>query len=121
MWMNRLATLSNDSRSRLLAALDEAWPDALGIFEPLEGESEIVAKGILPASLADLQAEWFIQIAPYFDNLNLPFPAEQDASSAYKTTLQPVYGGRRGEHTQEFAELWEEMTSVYQLDPEAVW
>jgi hypothetical protein len=30
-------------------------------------------------------------------------------------------GGRRGEHTEEFTELWTEMTSVYRLDPEAIW
>jgi ring-1,2-phenylacetyl-CoA epoxidase subunit PaaC len=69
-----------------------------------------------------MQAEWLEQVAPYFESLGLPCPVERDASTGrYVPTVEPVYGGRRGEHTPELAELWEEMTSVYRLDPEAVW
>ncbi len=122
MWLKRLANLSDESRRRLESALDALWPDALGIFEPLPGEEKLVAEGILAAPMQELQAEWLEQIAPYFEQLALPFPARQDESTGrYMPTIQPVYGGRRGEHTQEFAELWEEMTSVYRLDPQAVW
>jgi ring-1,2-phenylacetyl-CoA epoxidase subunit PaaC len=122
MWMNRLATLSPDSRDRLLSALEVLWPDALGIFEPLEGEAQLLSDGTLPSTMADLQTEWLAQIAPYFYNLDLPFPATQDPlTQQYKSTIQPVYGGRRGQHSEEFTELWNEMTSVYRLDPEAIW
>lgn len=121
MWMNRLATRTEESRSRLLAALDSLWPDALGFFEPLEGEESLINDGILPATMADMQAEWLAQIAPYFHNLDLPFPAQEGADGRYTTDIQPVYGGRRGQHSEAFSELWDEMTSVYRLDPEAVW
>ena len=122
MWMNRLAMLSEDSRNRLVASLEILWPDALGVFEPLPGEADLVADGTLPSTMAEMQTEWLAQIAPYFYNLNLPFPAEQDPDTRqYSATVQPVYGGRRGEHTEEFTELWTEMTSVYRLDPEAIW
>ena len=122
MWMNRLATLSPDSKKRLEAALDELWPDALGLWEPLPGEAELLSQGVMRAPFADLQAEWLAQIAPYFYNLDLPFPTEQDPQTgAYKPTRDAVYGGRQGQHTADFPELWEEMTSVYRLDPEAVW
>ena len=121
MWMNRLATRTGESRARLIAALDALWPDALSIFEPLAGEEQLVNDGILPATMADMQAEWLAQIAPYFHNLDLPFPAQEDAQGRYSTDIQPTYGARRGEHIAEFTELWEEMTSVYRLDTEAVW
>lgn len=122
MWLNRLANLSQDSRQRLVAALDTIWPDALGVFEELPGENKLVAEGILPAATSELQAEWLAQVAPYFNSLSLPFPAVEDAGTGlYHPTIEPVYGGRRGQHTEEFTELWEEMTSVYRLDPEAVW
>ncbi len=122
MWLNRLATLSEESRGRLVRALDELWPDALGIFEELPGESELVAEGILPTPMPDLCAEWLGQVAPYFQNLSLLFPAQQDdRTGLYKPTIQPVYGGRRGLYTDDFVELWEEMTSVYRLEPDAVW
>src|SRR5438067_3760011 len=120
MWLNRLATLSDDSRQRLIDALDAIWPDALGIFEELPDESDLVAQGILPEPNSQLLTEWLAEIAPYFLNLDLPFPAVED-SGTYRPIVEPVYGGRRGQHTPEFTELWEEMTSVYRLDPEAVW
>src|SRR4051812_39049768 len=77
MWLNRLATLSDDSRTRLVDALNMIWPDALGIFESLPGEDELVAQGILPEPSAKLQSDWLAEIAPYFHNLNLSFPAEE--------------------------------------------
>ena len=121
MWMSRLATRTEDSRVRLIAALETLWPDALSIFESLPGEESLINDGILPATMADMQAEWLTQIAPYFHNLDIPFPATEDAQGRYTTNIQPTYGGRRGEHTAEFTELWDEMTSVIRLDPEAVW
>jgi ring-1,2-phenylacetyl-CoA epoxidase subunit PaaC len=121
MWMNRLATRTDDSRSRLITALESLWPDALAIFEPLPGEEALINDGILPATMADMQAEWLAQIAPYFHNLDLPFPATEDTQGRYTTDIQPTHGGRSGQHIPEFTELWEEMTSVYRLDPEAVW
>jgi ring-1,2-phenylacetyl-CoA epoxidase subunit PaaC len=122
MWLNRLATLNPDSRQRLEAALDELWPDALGIFEELPGEDQLIADGTLPSRMADLQATWLEQISPYFYNLGLPFPAgKDDRTGLYRSTVEPAYGGRRGEHTEDFVALWEEMTSVYKLEPDAVW
>jgi 1,2-phenylacetyl-CoA epoxidase catalytic subunit len=32
-----------------------------------------------------------------------------------------VPGGRQGVHTEDFAELWAEMTALYRSDPEARW
>jgi ring-1,2-phenylacetyl-CoA epoxidase subunit PaaC len=122
IWIKRLAGFSPESRERLTSALEGLWPDALGMFEPLPGEEELVAGGILPASMSEMQAEWLEQVASYFASLGLPFPAAKDERTGrYVPTVEPVYGGRRGEHTAELAELWEEMTSVYRLDPEAVW
>ena len=122
IWIKRLAHFSPESRERLTGALEALWPDALGVFEPLPGEDELVASGVLEAPMSELQAEWLEQVAPYFDSLSLSFPAKRDERTGrYVPTVEPVYGGRQGKHTAELAELWEEMTSVYRLDPEAVW
>jgi ring-1,2-phenylacetyl-CoA epoxidase subunit PaaC len=120
--LNRLATLSADSRRRLVGALDTIWPDALGIFEELPGEAELIEQGILLQPSSRMLNEWLDQTAPYFQNLRLPFPAAQDPDTLfYNPTVEPVFGGRRGQHTPDFTGLWEEMTSVYRLDPEAIW
>jgi ring-1,2-phenylacetyl-CoA epoxidase subunit PaaC len=122
MWLNRLANLSPDAHKRLEDALAEIWPDALGIFEELPGEADLLNDGTLPAPMEYLQGQWLAQIAPYFERLSLPFPAEPDHNTdLYRPTIAPKYGGRKGEHSPEFTDLWEEMTSVYRLDPEAVW
>ncbi len=122
MWLNRLATLSPVSRGHLEAALDALWPDALGVFEELPGEAELINEGVLSSGMAELKANWLEQIAPYFYNLNLPFPAEKDQRTGmYVSSIEPIYGGRQGKHTADFQALWEELTSVYRLDPDAVW
>jgi ring-1,2-phenylacetyl-CoA epoxidase subunit PaaC len=122
MWLSRLATRSDVSREHLLAALEDIWPDALGVWEQLPGEDDLVADGILPASFEILRSEWLGQIAPSFYNLDLLFPAEKDAKSGlFVSSVEPKYGGRRGQHTEDFTALWAEMTEVYRLDPEAVW
>ena len=122
MWLNRLATLSPVSRDHLESALVLLWPDALGVFEEIPGEAELVQDGVLPSTLEVLRADWLAQVAPYFYNLDLPFPAEKDERSGlYISSVEPTHGGRQGKHTSDFQALWEEMTSVYRLDPEAVW
>ena len=121
-WLNRLATRSPVSREHLETALASLWPDLLGFWEELPGEEQLVAEGVLPSSSATLRAEWLEQIAPFFHNLELDFPARRDdAAGPYVPTVEPVYGGRRGQHTEDFVALYDEMTSVYRLDPEAVW
>ncbi len=65
---------------------------------------------------------WLEQIAPYFYNLNLPFPAEKDERTGmYVSSVELVYGAGHGEDTPGFQPPWEEMTSVYRLDPAAAW
>src|SRR4051794_21172844 len=77
-WLNRLATRSPLSREHLEAALSALWPDALGIWEPIAGEEQLLAEGILPTGMAEMQASWLEQIAPLFFNLDLDFPARKD-------------------------------------------
>ena len=121
-WLNRLATRSPVSREHLEAALAALWPDALGVWEALPSEDRLLSEGILPKSMADMQADWLEQISPFFHNLDLDFPAtKDDRTGLYVPTEQPAYGGRRGQHTADFTALWQEMTEVYRLDPEAVW
>src|SRR6266511_688847 len=55
-WLERLANGSAEARARQHAAFTALWPDALGLFEPLPGEAELRAAGIMPASSAALQA-----------------------------------------------------------------
>ncbi len=119
-WLERLAGGSPTARERQRAALAALWPDALGLFEPLPGEPELVAAGIMPVPSSALQARWLAQIAEPLRRFGLPWPfAEQDGGWAPQ--VPPSYGGRRGVHSDSFLALYEMITSVYRLDPSAKW
>lgn len=143
-WLDRLASTyvtgdtaadnntSNDTAHTLLtAALDSLWPDAIGLFEPFEDEELLLEAGILSRSSKQLEQEWLESIEATFDRARLPFPfievapasniIQQAISYVYQPTIQPRYGGRQGQHVQDFMELWEQMTMVYRLDPQAQW
>jgi ring-1,2-phenylacetyl-CoA epoxidase subunit PaaC len=119
-WLERLAGGGADVRERQQAAFEALWPDALGVFEPVVGEDELVAAAILPASFAELRDRWLASIAPALRRLELPFPFEE-RDEGWQTQVAARYGGRRGEHSADFAELYETITSVYRIDPNAKW
>ncbi|HEU5098151.1 MAG TPA: 1,2-phenylacetyl-CoA epoxidase subunit PaaC [Roseiflexaceae bacterium] len=119
-WLERLACGGGEARARQRAAFEELWPDALGIFEPLADEAALVEAGILPASFAALRDRWLSSLAEPMRRLELPFPFVERGSS-WQLLIAPDYGGRRGEHSASFMRLYEQITSVYRLDPDARW
>src|SRR5919202_1938160 len=119
-WLRRLAE-NPEGRPRLAAALDALWPAALDLFTPLAGEAALLRSGILPRPFSTLRAEWLAALAPIFEELRLPFPAERAPDGGYAPTIEPVAGGRQGDHDPAFRQLWREMTMVYREEPGAVW
>ena len=109
-----------EARERQYAAFTALWPDALGLFEPLPGEAALVAAGILPEPSAGLCQRWLGQIEPQLRRLGLPWPfAPHDGG--WEPLVEPRYGGRAGHHSAEFVQLYDTITSVYRLDPNAQW
>lgn len=124
-WLERLAESTPEARQRLEQALECLWPDALGMFEPFPDEELLLSAGILTLASASLQQEWLAAIAPVFERLQLPFPVSRIESPTgapkYQPVIAPRLGGRRGQHTPDFVGLWEEMTMVYRVEPQASW
>ena len=100
--------------------LTALWPDALGLFEPLAGEAELLVSGIMPASSAALQLRWLDSIAGPLRRLGLPWPFEL-RTGGWEPQVAPSYGGRRGVHGPSFLALYDTITSVYRIDPGANW
>ncbi len=109
-WLDRLAD-RQATAPRLVAAVQDCCAYAAGLFEPVEGEALLVAEGIVGSGSDALRSRWERVIA------------ERLASYVYSLPLigSQSLGGRRGEHGPEWMQLWDEMTSVYRLDPAATW
>jgi ring-1,2-phenylacetyl-CoA epoxidase subunit PaaC len=110
-WMARLTGGDAETRGRVEAALALAWPDVLGLFEPLPGEDLLLAAGTLPQPMAALQATWLERVSPALRGWGLALPGG----------ISPATGGRLGQHSAEFTPLYEELTVVYRIDPAANW
>ena len=140
-WMTRIAHGPVEGRSRLIEALTEAFPEAAGLFEPFEAEDECVAEGLLPAASKELLDRWTERVVSSLDELGLPpdIGAHQDESAEFLASSSgdlietdshtgdgarssaATTGGRRGQHSDEFAELWEVMTTTYRHHEGATW
>lgn len=109
-WFTRLAGGSGEGHERIQAALDAAWPDALGLFERTDVDEQLLAAGLLPAPADAQRRSWEGALRPLLESCGLRVPAETARE-----------GGRRGTHTPEFDRLHGQMTEVWRSDPEARW
>ena len=67
----RLGSATEESHSRMQAALDACWPQAPGMFEVLEGEADLVRGGVFQGNTV-LAEEWKNRILPVLSNATLP-------------------------------------------------
>lgn len=140
-WMQRIGRGPVEGRTRLIDALHEAFPEAVGLFEPFDGEEIAVDKGWLPQPSAELQATFFDRVTEALDALGLPTDirarldetAEFVASSSGdliagapaadpgRSEGSSGLGGRLGKHTEDFESLWADLTHTYREVPGATW
>ncbi len=113
-WMRRLAADRGEGRSRLEAALDRLWPDAVTVFATLPGEDRLVAAGVLPEPMAALRDRWLARIGPTLTDLDLCGPPAEAMTA-------PVGADGRRERTDDFHWLWGEFTAVRNLEAGATW
>jgi ring-1,2-phenylacetyl-CoA epoxidase subunit PaaC len=109
-WLERLAGAGGEARRRLEVALQTLGPDAATVFTPLPDEAALLAAGLLPVPMAALEGRWRERMAATFARLHLDPPGP---------AVDPEHG--RDRHSDAFGRLWEEMTTVRRLDPQAVW
>jgi ring-1,2-phenylacetyl-CoA epoxidase subunit PaaC len=110
-WLERLAGASAGARAPVQAALDTAWPYALGFFETTDADAVLERAGVFGRDPVERQREaWEAAVRPLLDRCALTPPAGQAR-----------LGGRRGVHTPALAEMHAAMTEVWASDPEARW
>lgn len=109
-WLVRLAGASDESRARIQQTVDQVWPEAQALFEPVRGEQGLLATGALAQAAESQGARWREQVNELFASLKVSVP---DISAAS--------GGRGGSHSPDLGSLLDEMTSVWRMDPGARW
>ncbi len=110
-WLKRLGKGTADSHQRLQNALDTLLPYALGLWEPLPSEAELVAEGVMPAS-TELKARWFEALTNALTpTFTLPV-LEQ---------IIPIEGGRQGHHSADLTQLLDAMQLLHRQFPGSKW
>lgn len=110
-WIVQLGAQGDEeSHRRMQAAVDEMWPYALGMFEHGVDEAALKADGTF-AGEDELKRTWLDFVGATLGNAALRMPDD----------AKPVYGGRKGTHTEYLQPLLNEMTEVYRIDPSAEW
>lgn len=149
-WFERLARGPVTGRERLAEGLANAVGEAVALFEPLPGEDGLIAEGILRRSNEDLLGEWVSRIGEQLESVSLDFVLERHGeipelvptgSGEILEEEEPFIrpglvrregrwvhegefvgaGGRRGQHSEDFGPLWEELTSLHRAHPGAKW
>ena len=150
LWFRRLAEGPVEARQRFAQGLEAAVGEALAVFETIPEERALLESGVLPHSNEDLLAEWLERVGTQLEEASLdwvlaehaPTGGEMVPTSAGEIEAGPTLsvpgiehrdgrwvhigefagaGGRRGRHTEDFVELWEEMTGLYRAIPGARW
>ncbi len=104
LWIERLALGTQESARRTQAALNDIWPYALGLLEPLPGEAAGVEAGLLP-DVIGLSAHWLELVGGHLRHCGLILPDSPTVS--------------RGRHTLHLEPLLTEFQRVARQYPEA--
>jgi ring-1,2-phenylacetyl-CoA epoxidase subunit PaaC len=110
-WVKQLGTATEESITRLQAALEYAWPYALGMFEKSPFEDALISDRIF-AGEAELKERWLAAVKNVIEKTALKLPVQ---------AASPVEGGRIGKHSEHLQPLLDEMAEVFRIDPTAEW
>ena len=109
-WVVRLADGTDDSRRRMLCALDALWIYTAELFDSDAVDAQAQASGLGPR-WAELRAPWLAEITTVFDEAGLTVPTD----SAFLST------GTRGVHSEHMGHLLAEMQHLQRAYPGGVW
>ncbi|MEM6524987.1 MAG: 1,2-phenylacetyl-CoA epoxidase subunit PaaC [Bacteroidota bacterium] len=112
VWIKQLGSATEESVSRLQDSLDRLIPYAMGIFEPSPFEVQLIDDNIFSGE-GTLKQHWQEAISLVISKTSLNLP---DLS-----LVEPIYGGRAGNHTEHLQPLLDEMSEVFKIDPTADW
>lgn len=111
-WVERLGRIES-VRARMQDAIDALAPHAAALLEASAGEDGLAESGAYPAlESGSMHDTW---------NATLAAVAQRSGLSIPVMTAPTTPSGRRGTHLPALAELLDEMTEVFRIEPEAAW
>ena len=117
--LTRLGDATEESHQRMQSAVDSAFPQALGIFEKLEGEDDLATTGVFPGNVA-LEQEWLKRVVPVLTSASLVVPVNMSNGNT-AVQCKPDLGGRKRSHSEHLQQLVDDLQQVYRIAPEAKW
>jgi ring-1,2-phenylacetyl-CoA epoxidase subunit PaaC len=111
-WMKNLGNSTGEAQKRLQSSLILLYPLALGIFEPSPFEDRLIADGIFRGE-EELKLQWKKSIQDVLSETKLELDLEAE--------IEPVFGGRIGNHSEHLQPLLDEMAEVVRAEPGAEW
>ncbi len=109
-WLERL-TSDDEGTERVQAAVDRLFPYALTLFEAGDESEDIDGLGIRTDSLDSMRNQWLDVVVPFLASLGVELPSEVEDGDIDE--LLPEHLGRDGTHTDDWADLHDDMTRTY--------
>ena len=113
-WVVRLGDGTEESASRMAAALQRAWPYVPEMFQHDAVDAAAVALQLGP-SRQTLHAGWLAEVTPVLTAAGLQVPADGPAGSTYAST------GSNGRHSEHMGFILAEMQSLQRQFPGGRW
>lgn len=107
-WVLRLASATDESHKRMQAALNMAYPHALGLFEPTEADEPLAQAEVCPHE-EELRRQWESAVAPVL----------AEAGLELSEAVLPIYGGRAGRQPEALTKLLADLRLVHSFDRSA--
>ena len=102
-WVIRLSDGTEESRNRMLKAIDELWRYTGEMFEPAAYETIV--------DVSQLKSDWLQKVTAVFTEATLPVPE--------KIFMQS--GGKKGKHTENLGYILTELQYMQRAYPGAQW
>lgn len=106
-WVIRLGDGTEESRARILEAMDELWPYTDELFQPALYEKET---GI---DLSSLKNKWMEKVTAIFEEATLPSPSGEGLG------VRPF--GKQGEHSEHLDNILAELQHLQRAYPNSEW
>ncbi len=110
-WVIRLGDGTEESKRRMLDAIDEIWSYTGELFIPVNFELLTIGDGI-SIDLSMIKISWDKKVKAVFEEAILPIPAD---------TIWMQSGGKEGKHTEQLGFILAEMQFLQRAYPNSNW